>query len=235
MLIPDNRTYIQCYRCATTEYFTCRMTCQGDVCVPTSDRAYELCQPPKTSVYLTYVGDELKIGVSLGIPRRWVEQGSDLATVVATAPGLEARRLEQYAAQQLNLKLQVRNSTKLQSLNSIDMEQGRQQLEKAIDDIQPLITEILGNVPGNTVRQPEIIDLHPYYGDLHISTPVQQVEVLPGNEFGGEIVGLKGSILVVKQGAYHYAMDLKKLRSYEFDFIDEKAKIATQSYLDQWF
>ena len=35
-----------------------------------------------------------KVGVSLGLPRRWVEQGSEYAVHIATAPGLEARRID---------------------------------------------------------------------------------------------------------------------------------------------
>jgi hypothetical protein len=234
LILLDSRKFTQCYKCSTTDYFSCRMTCQGDFCNPSSPIAKQYCEKSETKLYLTYVGDQYKIGVSLNPKRRWLEQGSDLATVVAELPGLEARAVEQIGSQELGLKLQVRGTSKLQNLNKIHLEDARKQLLGYRSKIKPFVTKMLQKVDGSYISD-DIHELTPIYGWFDQKTPINIVDPIGDIEFGGKILAIKGSIIVVQQGDYQYALDCKAIISRSFSFLDRKAIMPTQSFLDQWF
>jgi hypothetical protein len=226
----------QCTNCRTTNYFTCRMTCIGDVCIPKSDIAKTKCDPPVTSVYLTHVGGELKVGVSLGIKRRWLEQGSDYAIEIAKAPGLIARRLEQAIAKQTALKLQVRNTRKIRHLLPVTEESAQQEISLKIQEIHPIMVRYLENEEGEILSNPSLYNFTTLYGQLSFERQIDIIDPEPGIEFGGELVTIKGSIIIVKQGLYYYAMDTKRLVSHTIEFLDRPAtNKREQAGLDEWF
>ena len=234
-ILPDNKNYKQCFRCTMLDYFKCRMICVGDYCNPTTKKAESKCTPAKTHVYITSVADRLKVGVSLRIPGRWLEQGSDLATKIAIAPGLEARQLEQYISKFHNLKLQVTNKEKISNL------QVSQNSEK-INTFNSLTNKIYDDLNEkykyhNSIKiiEPQTINLSSIYGSLPLNQPIQNIEINPTNSFGGKIIAIKGSILVTQLGKYYYSINLRSMINREFEFLQNPPQIETQSFLDQWF
>ncbi len=224
----------QCDDCLNNNFFTCRMTCTGMFCKPSSPKAKLICKPPNTNVYLTSVAGIKKVGVSLSLPRRWIEQGSDLAVKVAEAPGLEARRIEQRIAEELSLKLQVRNNHKIKNLASKNIEQERSSLMELVSKSMKIIDDNLAET-GKRIENPEILEFSESYGENLNGLNILEKKIELNGEFGGEIVAIKGSILVVKQETYYYAIDLKKLISNTFEFIEHDARMDTQTALDEWF
>lgn len=224
----------QCSICLNENFFTCRMTCTGTFCQPSSPQAKEACTPPKTSVYLTSVAGKKKVGVSLSLPRRWIEQGSDFAVKIVEAPGLEARRIEQILAQELELNLSVRNNHKIKHLAAVSKNTGTEILEGLINESQKILDQALP-VNGKKIEHPEILDLGGYFGNSLANLDINEKIAKPGDEFGGEVYAVKGSILVVRQERYFYALNLKSMISKTFSFLNSDAKMDTQTSLNEWF
>lgn len=230
---PGNQ---QCYYCNMKEYFACRKICIGDECRPSSSMAFDRCQPAETGVYLTKVGGQLKVGVSLNSDRRWLEQGSDFALELATLPGLEARAVEKRIAEELELKLQVRSKAKFENLNPAPQDDFEQELKDILGQSLAIAEEIktIRGVEGIIHPQPEISDLTKFQGDLTGIGYFQEFSYLANDEFGGKIVGIKGSFIIVENNGYHFALDTKKLVGAVFELIP-KATMKSQQSLDEFF
>lgn len=233
--IEVENKYNQCYLCRQQNYFSCRIICTGVKCEPSSERAFEICQPPDTVVYLTHIGGQIKVGVTLDITRRWLEQGSDQVTVIARTPGLEARRIEHQISEELSVKTQIRNTTKIRNLLNTKTEEVKQDLQNKVRDSKRIVDKVLSTSPGVAFSDPKIVSLSKYYGDLEFDKRVTEIEPIPGTEFGGDVMAVKGSIIIVKNSMYYYALDTKKFTSTEFQLLDRTAVIEGQASLDEWF
>lgn len=228
-----NPPHLQCYYCSQKDFFRCRIICMGNECNPSSPRAKKLCEPSNTGVYLTSIAGKLKVGVSLNTKRRWLEQGSDFATKIVELPGLEARRLEQEIGQNFDLKLQIRNTDKINEIKGND--DGGKEIEELVHRTEKNVDYILNIVDGEKFENPLIEDLRKHYGQLEFDTPLQEIDPKINKEFGGKIVSIKGSLIVVKNGIYYYALDTKKIISLVFEFMEREAKIKSQTSLSEWF
>ena len=225
----------QCFRCRQHSFFNCRMTCTGDICMPNPLTAKAYCDPPQTKVYITSIADKLKIGVSLGSLRRFLEQGSDYAAIIAKTKGLEARRIETRGAKELELVLQVRNSYKIKNLKPLPKEEAIKRINEKVGNMSPITIEVLSSVEGEHYVPVEILDLGKYYGDLNFTQGITEIVPKAGKEFGGQIIAIKGSILVIEQSNNYFALDMKKMISQTFKFLDRKAKMRITSAIDDWF
>ena len=230
-----DQKFKQCFRCRQHSFFNCRMTCTGDICIPNPLGAKKYCEPPQTNVYLTSIADKLKIGVSLGPFRRFLEQGSDYAVIIAKTKGLEARRIESRVAKELGLVLQVRNSYKIKNIKAIDKEKAVEIINDMVEKISPIAKDVLSSVEGEHYEPVDILDLRKYYGNLNFNQSITEIVPKPGKEFGGRIIAIKGSILVIEQSNNYFALDLKKMISQTFKFLDRKAKMRITSAIDDWF
>ncbi len=228
--------YKQCILCMGRDFFNCRMTCIGDVCTPSTPSAQKYCIPPETYVYLTSIGNRFKVGVSLSLPRRWLEQGSDLAVAIAQLPGLEARRLEHLIAGELGITLQVRNSYKIKNLSIKSKNTRINQLNELIIKTKPIINRIIASMPQDmySVLPGEIIDLTNYYGALNFVNPPEEIIPTEDAQFGSKIIGIKGSLIIASHENHIFILDTKKLSSHEFFFIDQ-IDIKSNSVIDEWF
>ncbi len=229
------KEYIQCIDCRQANYFACRQICIGKECNPSSQQAYNACQGTNTSVYLTHLGGQIKVGVSLNVGRRWLEQGSDYGVELVKMPGLESRQLEQQISKELDLKLQVRNATKVRNFRPVQFEYGAEELEPKYTQSKEIISNHYAQVDKITIDSHEIIDLTPNYGNLKIDRPIQLVDFKPNLEFGGIIEAVKGSIIIVRNGLYLYGLDTKTITSHTFRILDYEASIGGQRSLDEWY
>lgn len=227
----------QCEYCLQDDYYACRKYCQGDYCRPSSTKALAMCQPPNTEVYITTVGSEMKVGVSLNTDRRWVEQGSDYGVKVAELPGLDARYLEATLARELGYKLQVSTKKKMNDLQPFNKNIFQEELTKVrskVIDIGERIKEERG-VDGKIVDKWKIIDLTQFYGDaLQQINYADTFTVAPDKEFGGQITVIKGSLIVIRNNEKYIILNTKQLEGYKFEKI-EKANMNIQTSLSDWF
>ena len=231
--VPDE--FLQCPDCRNSSYFSCRQICIGKECTPSSQEAFDLCQGPKTSVYLTHLGGQMKVGVSLDLQRRWLEQGSDYGVEVIKLPGLEARRLEQQISKELDLKLQVRNTAKVRDFKPINFEFAAEEFESSLIAIDEMIINDYEGVQTERSNTREVQDLTASYGNLDPDRPIQLVEPKSMLEFGGVLEAIKGSLIVVRNGLYLFAMDTKSMIGRTFDILDDTVEMSGQKSLEEWF
>ena len=226
----------QCSTCNRSDMYNCRRTCIGIICLPSSPEVKELCQPAKTTVYLTDVGGVFKVGVSINHIRRWVEQGSDYGYQVAELPGLEARAVEQLISKDLGVRQQVGSKRKFEFIVPRGDSEFRNFITEVLPSVEAIYNEVVGKskIKGIFFRDGKIVDLSQYYGRVKEIDRLQEFEIVEGAEFGGEIIGVKGAYLIVKSGIYYYTVSMRKLAGYEIDFIDQ-AQNKGQSSLDEWF
>ncbi|MBK5112377.1 MAG: DUF2797 domain-containing protein [Candidatus Heimdallarchaeota archaeon] len=208
-VLPLNR--VQCQRCALSEFYICKAICQGDFCHPSSEEANEYCWRTLAHVYLTHIAGRIKVGSSTNPMRRWIGQGSDAGISVAVGVGLAPRALEQQISTKFSLPLAVRISQKMKSIGKeINKDQVKNELQSIIDEIYATMkSEIL--IPKKELDS--VVFLDKYYSDIHSLTAQPLVLKLDktGLDISGKIVGVKGSILIVKNVETHYALNLDSL------------------------
>jgi hypothetical protein len=212
-----------CTFCSSKEFFTCKIFCKGNVCMPSGEQAKEYCWRKKCSVYLTHVGGQLKVGSSTNPFRRWLGQGSDIGIVIAEGTGLEPRALEHYIATRLSLHLSSRVSQKLAQLGKpFNKEKKYAEILDAIELVYSTINSDL------LLAKSELVDpyiLTNYYGKIpELSVrPLMKDFTKRDFQLSGIIVGVKGSILVVRNSATYFALNLHTLPG-SYIFLDQKIK-----------
>ncbi len=200
---------LQCYKCASNDFFNCRMTCTGTVCSPSSREALELCSTPDTYVYVTHVGGSIKVGVSLSPTKRWLDQGSLFGARVFRSWGLEARRIERELAAMLEAKLAVRNSTKITQLAS-----GKIGLAKAQEELREALrrTEKFKPSVRHFREIAKIENLAQYYGKIFdLDQAPSEANLSLNREVGGIIEGVIGKLVVFKNKKSVFVLDSKKI------------------------
>ena len=165
--------------------------------------------------------------------RRFLEQGSDYAVMIVRAPGLEARKIEHLAGSNYDLTLQIRNSFKLKNLKPEPKEMASEKLMKKFKSMEVMIDSNLKNTDGERLK-PEILDLTKYYGRLKFGN-IEEFQAMNDKEFGGEIVSIKGSLVIVKHKDRYFALDSKTMISKTFTWLDRPAKMQLKPVLNNWF
>jgi len=208
-IIPQNK--VQCQNCSLNEFYLCRAYCQGDFCHPSSEEAREYCWKTSASIYLTSISGKMKVGSSTSPLRRWIDQGSDAGIVIGQGVGLDPRALEYQIGTKLSLTMAVRISQKINYLGkSIDRKHISEQMSAAIEEVYSSIkSEIL--FPRDKLE--EITFLDEIYGDISKiqMRPLLKKRSSEGLEISGSIVGVKGSILVLKNLETYFATNLNDL------------------------
>ena len=222
----------QCLSCMSKDFFSCRKTCNGTVCRPSSKEALELCSTMDTSVYVTHVGGNIKVGVSLNPLKRWLDQGSLFGAVVFRSYGLEARRIERELAKKLSAKLSVRSTTKVnQLINGFKVRKSKEELEKALE----LVNKYTPKVPHLREEQ-EITDLTIYFSDLlKLKHQPKEIELSLNARIGGAFKGMIGKIIVFENNMQNYYLNGKKIIGKKIRFIDEIPKIKGQQSIFEYF
>ncbi|NHJ38726.1 MAG: DUF2797 domain-containing protein [Asgard group archaeon] len=230
-MIPLNK--VQCQTCSLNEFYICRSYCIGDFCHPSSEKAKVHCWKTSAYVYVTYIAGKFKIGSSTSPIRRWITQGSDAGIKIARGVGLEPRALEQQLSAELSLSLAIRMSQKFKQIgiliNKADI---TNQIESILDKMYNSITtksKIL--IPRRELEN--ITYLDNYYGKIN------QLKVRPliknltnkGLKISGNVVGVKGSILVLKNNETYYATNLNSLIGLHQDLKNEVVPIKGQKSL----
>ncbi|NHJ05773.1 MAG: DUF2797 domain-containing protein [Candidatus Heimdallarchaeota archaeon] len=227
--IANNR--IQCQSCSLNEFYTCRVICQGDFCHPSSEEAKKHCWETKANVYLTHIAGKVKVGSSTSPFRRWLDQGSDAGVCIAEGVGLEPRAVEYRIGLKLAYPMAIRINQKMKLLGkSFDQ-------ESIINDIKFAVNEVYDSIQSDIMIPKEKLLPITLMGELYGEIPLLETRPLVkkiGKEnfhFSGKIVGIKGSIVVVKNEQTYYAFDLHSLIGRNINISDEKIEMKGQRSL----
>jgi hypothetical protein len=222
----------RCGPCSAVDFYDPCIRCDGRVCGATEARKIQ-CDMSDYALYVVVFNDStLKIGVSSKnrVRLRWIEQGADFGGIVQLITGgRKARRLEDRLGKQSNVTKVVRGERKIKSLqDSLDIGVA----ESIVNDF------IVGIESIDAGTHVALEDLAKYY-----SLPVLDVKPTPWRmrsdpieqrPLVGDVVGMKGSLLVTSIGSAYTVADLKQTIGYSLDS-DGDITMVTQSGLMDFF
>jgi hypothetical protein len=228
-LIPLNK--VQCQSCSLSEFYICKAMCQGDFCLPSSEEAKEHCWKTPASVYLTHITGKIKVGSSTSALRRWIGQGSDAGISIAEGIGLAPRALEHQISTKFSLPLAIRTSQKMKFIGKkIDKDKITNQLQSIIDEIyKTMKSEIL--ISKKDLKPITFLDK--FFCEIPSMNAQPLVLKLDktGLDLSGKIVGVKGSILVVKNVETYFALPLNPLVGIQAHLSQEYEEMKGQKSL----
>ncbi|MFW9793102.1 MAG: DUF2797 domain-containing protein [Candidatus Thorarchaeota archaeon] len=230
---PENSLVFQtgktrCGPCSGMDFVDPCIRCDGRTCRATPARK-EQCDKTKYAVYFVVFNDEImKVGVSSEkrVRTRWVEQGADYGGILEVVEGgMNARRIEDRLGKNPNLAKQVRGERKIRGLmNKINQSTAQALVDHILMDIQS----------DNLLRPIELEDLSDYYSLRDLTTqPVpwrKRSDQIEDRPMIGDVVGMKGSLLVTRLGSVFTVVDLKQLIGYSLDY-DKDITVVTQTGL----
>ena len=206
---PDNASPSQGKRCLScaqaTELHPC-IICNGSLCRADPQRQ-QTCATQTSYVYLTSFGPKLlKVGVAhhSRIPKRWIEQGANVATRLLETNGREARHYETLIHDTFNVRSQIPTQYKYDTLwKAISPQE--------IAAISTLVDEVRRQDPNLPFYQDTIHDLTASYGlPLFAHRPLL-IAVALHQLITGMILGVKGSILVLQVQGIPHILNLRQL------------------------
>ena len=222
----------RCGPCSAVDFYDPCIRCDGRTCGATEARKIQ-CDNSDYVVYVVIFNDStLKIGVSSKnrVRLRWIEQGADFGGIVETITGgRKARRIEDRLGKRPNVTKVVRGERKIKSLqDTLDFEVAQSIANDFIVGIESI--EL-----GTKV---ELEGLSKFY-----SLPVLEIKPTPWRKRSdpidqrplvGDVVGMKGSLLVTSIGTSYTVTDLKQVVGYSLDS-DGDITMVTQSGLMDFF
>ncbi|MEE9353691.1 MAG: DUF2797 domain-containing protein [Candidatus Thorarchaeota archaeon] len=219
---------VRCVSCAAVDFMNPCIRCTGRICNASEERRIS-CEETDYVVYLAVFNDQtLKVGVSTTkrVRTRWVEQGADFAAVLAEIRGgRAARRLEDLLGRRRGATKQVRTQRKIASLmTQLDMTGAEELARRFISSLQEVLPE----------HEVKLEDLSMYYNlDSLTARPLpwrKRSEPMDGMQLLGEVVGMKGSLLVTRIRSAFTVANLRQLVGYTVDS-DSPVRMVTQSGL----
>lgn len=219
---------VRCGSCAAADSMDPCIRCTGRICNASEERRTR-CEETDYVVYLAVFNDQtLKVGVSTTkrVRTRWVEQGADFAAVLAEIRGgRAARRLEDLIGRRRGATKQVRTQRKISSLmTQLNLTGAEKLVKRFISSLQEVLPE----------HEVQLEDLSMYYNlDSLTARPLpwrKRSEPMDGMQLLGDVVGMKGSLLVTRIGSAFTVADLKQLVGYTVDS-NLPVRMVTQSGL----
>jgi hypothetical protein len=180
-------------------------------------------------VYLASFGSKLlKVGVThhARIPKRWIEQGANVATRLLETNGRDARRYETLIHDIFNVRSQVPTQYKFDALWNPMIPQ-----ESAA--IRQLADKIRKQVPDLPIYQDTIHDLSPIYGLPPFTHRPLSLSITPQQLITGVILGVKGSLLVLQVQGLPHILNLQQLIGRSI-VITEAGATVVQRVLDEF-
>ncbi len=226
--IASRPRQVRCGSCAAVDSMDPCIRCTGRICNASEERRTR-CEETDYVVYLAVFNDQtLKVGVSTTkrVRTRWVEQGADFAAVLAEIRGgRAARRLEDLIGRRRGATKQVRTQRKISSLmTQLNLTRAEELAKRFISSLPEVLPE----------REVQLEDLSMYYNlDSLTARPLpwhKRSEPMDGMQLLGDVVGMKGSLLVTRIGSAFTVANLKQLVGYTVDS-DSPVRMVTQSGL----
>ncbi|MHA2385799.1 MAG: DUF2797 domain-containing protein [Candidatus Thorarchaeota archaeon] len=231
---PENslvrRGMRRCGPCSAMDEMDPCIRCDGRNC-NASDSRKDKCLSTRYTVYLAVFNDNtLKIGVSSKsrVVTRWVEQGADFGVIIGIVQGgLKARQIERRLGTSPDVKKQVRAERKaMHLLTPIGVERA-----------QDIVQGFLSTVNEEEIK-PEVSlkDLSPHYNIGSLNAEPQRWRPsrtsIEGLQMVGQVVGMKGSLLVTRIGSAFTVANLTDLIGYELDDTSDVKVVSQTGLLD---
>lgn len=233
---PESSTILRqgmrCGPCAAVDFYDPCIRCDGRNCLATEARKIQ-CDVSDYVLYVVVFNDlTLKVGVSSKkrVRLRWIEQGADFGGIIKTITGgRKARRLEDRIGKRSDVTKVVRSERKIRGLqDSLDIKTA----QKIVDDF------VLGVASIELGTQVELEDLSKYYSFSSLAAkPMpwkERSDPIDQRSLVGNVVGMKGSLLVTSIGSSFTVTDLKQVIGYSLDG-DSDITMVTQSGLLDFF
>ena len=198
--------YSQCPSCQARDSAAPCLRCRGDNCTAL-EPVRDACMGSRAFVYLAAFGAKLKVGVTREdrFVMRWVEQGADAAIRVITGNGSEVRKLEHIISTQLGVPESVRGEAKASALGGVDKtKQALALLEAKREKVHALAPK-----EQRITENPWI--LAPYYNMPLMNQRPIHLKVEDNITVAGEIVGVKGPTLLLRNSSTYYVLGLSAL------------------------
>ncbi len=230
--------YNRCYNCDQQDFEKCFLFC--DASKPFGNcshnpEAYEYCKTYPCSVYLALIANDVKVGVSFNPLKRWINQGADIAVEVLRAKnGFEARSLEKTISSEFQISQAIRKSAKARKLNF--------DLSKSILGFRNIVGTVISYLEKNGYESEDSELLHEetellsFYGNIPSleSSPILN-EVEKTLQITGEIVGVKGKLLVTKVNNSYYVTNISRIIGHLMAFSSTPLKLKGQKSLSEFF
>lgn len=222
----------RCGPCAALDFYDPCIRCDGRTCLATEARKVQ-CDISDYVVYVVVFNDStLKVGVSSEkrARLRWIEQGADFGGIIKRITGgRKARRIEDRLGKRVDVAKVVRGERKI---NSLQKNLGLGTAQTIVDDF------IVGIETLELGTQVMLEDLSKYY-----SLPSLDIKPIPWRKRAdsidqrplvGDVIGMKGSLLVTSIGTSYTVTDLKQVVGYSLEG-DRDITMVTQSGLMDFF
>jgi len=229
--------YSRCYSCEQNDFERCFLFCDASQTYGNCNQnpeAFEYCKTHPCSVYLTLIANNVKVGVSFNPLKRWINQGADAAIEVIRAKnGLEAREIEKSISSSLNVPQMIRKTTKARKLNY--------NLSRSLPEFKILTNKVISYIKdsGYVSKESEMLyketKLASFYGNIP-SLSVNPIlnEVEKTMQITGEIVGVKGNLIVTKVNNSYYVTNLSRIIGHLVSFSSAPLKLKGQKSLSDF-
>ena len=203
--------------------------CSGEKCSadPATKRA---CEDAVAYVYLASFGERrIKAGVSheSRVPRRWIEQGADVVKRVLVGSGREVRSFEKRIQDELGALRRVKTKEKVNFMG------GSSDLASSFQLLEELESRVHKRFPMRHHFHEEPWILSPYYRLRQLDRRPLELKVGEGVEVSGQVLGVKGPVLLLKAGDVPFALDLNRLVGRKIE-TDEVVQMKTQAGLESF-
>ncbi len=226
---PDNaeiKSGSQCSLCRSIDVMNPCLRCVGDECQALLE-VRRACEGNECYVYLASFNGRIKAGVSSGarVIKRWIEQGADAAVRVLRGNGMEVRRFEKRIQEKMGALNHLRTDQKLDlPTNGV------------ADDLTKLrkfAVQVHAAFPEERHIKEEPQALIPLYGIADLDVKPLRLRIEEGATISGQIIGAKGSVLIVNMGSLPRVINMRNLIGRKIDF-DKPPDARTQSGLGRF-
>jgi len=197
----------KCHVCYQADLVQSCLMCDGTRC-SAEPSIQGTCQRATAYVYIASFGsDRIKVGVahSSRIPQRWIEQGANLAKRVIVGNGMEARRFENAIHKALDVLPGLKTNKKIDTLWK------KQNSEAEAHAIAKAEEEVKKRFPSFPFYQEPVRDLSDIYSLPPLDRRPIELRVKENLQISGEILGTKGSLLLLGIGNLPYFLNLNHL------------------------
>lgn len=229
--------YVRCYNCEQSDFEKCFLFCDASKPFGNCSQnlsAYEYCRKHPCSVYLALIANNIKVGVSFNPLKRWVNQGADKAVEVFRAKnGFEARELEKMVSSKLNIPQTIRKTQKAKTLN-YDLTRSLPTFREIIKQVKELLEKSTYESHESDLLFNET-DLSPFYSNIP-SLSVNPIfnDVEKTLQIVGEVIGIKGKLLVTAINNSYYVTNLNKIIGNILLFSSKPLKLKGQKSLSDF-
>ena len=212
----------QCPSCIARDTTAPCLRCRGETCT-SSDPVRENCEKLQAYVYLAVFGGKLKVGVTqeTRYVTRWVEQGADAAFRILTGNGSEVRHLEHLIHTRLGVPESVRAGVKISTLGNED------KIKEALLLLEVTRQRVHGITSSNQRFNEDPWILLPHYNIPVIKQKPLVLKVEDETTVSGEVVGVKGPILLLRKGEMFFVLGLSALLGRRIEFMSDEVKNQT--------